>query len=208
MSVFRVKLTNTTGGSPLNPQQGQAYAKTGGQGNLDEVAQAGTSTTGYSIQRTMFAMGPKKVNRKLADGATFTDCNFWKRYTTDVLPVDSAFIEIVTDDGSVYVDGEDSAFPRVYSVTVANGSLYAANTVDILGDNGGPAIFTQITNTGSNKTTVKLNGLSTAAFDLAAGATQSYPVGDLNLSEIAFQDNAAGGTTVVVQVGIEVICNS
>jgi hypothetical protein len=208
MSVFRVNLTNKFGGSPLNPGQGQANAKTGGQGNMDEIAQAGTSSTTYSIQRTMFAMGPNKVNRKLNDGDTFTDCNFWKRYSTSVLPADSAFITVVTDDGAPYIDGQVSSFPRMYSVTVGAGSLYAANTVDIVSDNGGPAVFAQITNNGGQSILVKLNGLSTATFTLTAGSTQSYTPGEFLISSIAFQDPGGGASSAIIQLGIQSTCNS
>jgi hypothetical protein len=61
MSVFRVKLQNVDQGKlDINPVTSAAF------------------TT--SKQRTIYAMGPKKVNRKLADGDTFTDCNYWKRF--------------------------------------------------------------------------------------------------------------------------------
>jgi hypothetical protein len=33
---------------------------------------------GSSYQRTIYVMGPNKVNRKLKDGDTFTDSNYWK----------------------------------------------------------------------------------------------------------------------------------
>src|SRR4051812_19857883 len=98
MSVFKVKLT-----------QGQ-------QGSLDEHAfgvnnasvSVGTGGgnvlvgTGTSVQRTVYVMGPGKVNRKLNDGDTFTDSNYWKRYcATPVGPLtpEQAIVSIVTDDG-------------------------------------------------------------------------------------------------------------
>lgn len=57
MSVFRVKLNNNA------------------QGLLDTVSGSQQST---SIQRTVYVMGPKKINRKLKDGDTCTDSNYWK----------------------------------------------------------------------------------------------------------------------------------
>lgn len=82
MSTFRVKLTST------------------GQGLLDTAGQA----NGASYQRTVYVMGPGKVNRKLKDGDTFTDVNYWKRFAYPQVPLDQAFIEVVSDDGAPYTD--------------------------------------------------------------------------------------------------------
>ena len=84
MSVFRVKLNNAS------------------QGLLDTDINGVQNET--SIQRTIYVTGPNRINRKLVDGEEFTDCNYWKRFTEDEMGAESAFIEVVTDDGSVYSD--------------------------------------------------------------------------------------------------------
>ena len=193
MSVFRVKLTNTT-------------ATRTGQGNLDVVGQS----TGTSIQRTMqYAMGPGKVNRKLRDGVTFTDCNYWKRFAYPQVALNDAFIEVVTDDGSVYVDGQISVFPRVYTVAVAATSAFGAvgQTVDVLGDNGGAASFTQI-KVVTNDVEVRINGLATAILTILAGTTQTFESGDLSISTLEFRRTGAGAATATVTVGVQSVCNS
>lgn len=204
MSVFRVKLTDQFG-VPVNPSQGQAHANVFGQGNLDEVGQS----TGTSIQRTMFAQGPGLTYRKLNDGDTFTDCNFWKRYSTDEVSSEFAFIEVVSDDGSVYIDGEISTFPRVETISVAGGSTFATDgqSFDILTDAGGPAVFTQIEVTG-NDVEVRINGLSTAVKTIAAGDTQVFQLGELQITLLEFRRTASGSASVVVTVGVESTCNS
>jgi hypothetical protein len=198
MSVFRVKLTN---GSTLS-----------GQGSLDSHARTDSFLGGYSAQRTMYAMGPGKVNRKLGDGDTFTDCNYWKRFAYPQVSLTDSFIEVVSDDGSVYVDGVQSTFPRVYNVTVAAGSTFATsgNTVDILTDNGGAATFTQIKNTGSQDVDVRLNGLTNAVMTIANGVTQIFDSGDLSITKLEFRENAldTGGSTVQVTIGVASVCNS
>lgn len=209
MSVFKVKLTVQNESSPIEPQQGQGNADITGQGNMDEAAQK----SGLSIQRTMFAMGPNKINRKLVDGATFTDCNYWKRFCatpTGPLSADNAFIALVTDDGSAYVDGQVSFVPRIYNVAVGAGSTFATagNSVNVLTDNGGAANFASITNSGSQTVKYQLNGLSTAVTTLTAGSTVTYNPGDFQITSIQFADNGGGATTVVVTVGFQSVCNS
>jgi hypothetical protein len=61
MSVFRVNLNNSV------------------QGTLD-LNPATTAEFVTSVQRTVYVTGPNKIYRKLADGDTFTDCNYWKKF--------------------------------------------------------------------------------------------------------------------------------
>ena len=147
MSVFKVVLNNVSAG--------------GLQGNLDVIANfTGTTgtppgglpigSTGYtgtslatsittSLQRTIYVMGPRKINRELKDGQTFTDCNYWKRFATQALgglaanyvpagptgslsmPNDTCFIQVLSDDGTFWSDDQrENAFPVSRSYQVAN----------------------------------------------------------------------------------------
>lgn len=206
MSVFQVTLNNNQQGymdlnpSTATPMTADLYANLG-------------SEMSPSIQRTIYVAGPNRTYRKLKDGDTFTDCNYWKRFAYPQVPLDQAFITVVTDDGSVYSDvAEENTYPKVYSLTVNAGSTYTTtgNTVDILGDTGGYAVFVQITNNGSSSITVELNGLATAIFTLGAGETQVFNNGDLSVSKIQFANTASGASNVPVQVLVSVrsVCNS
>lgn len=190
MSVFRVKLSNTQqGGLDINPATGAQFAT--------------------SIQRTIYVTGPGKTYRKLADGETFTDCNYWKRFAYPNLPLTQAFIEVVTDDGSVYSDiSEENTYPKVYDLSVAGASTYEDNVVDILGDTGGHAVFCQITNQDEQAVKVKVNGL--AIFDLPANADQIFNHGDLSVTKLEFDNSTSGATTADIQVlmSIKSPCNS
>src|SRR5579859_7642952 len=112
MSVFQVQLTQSPnsqvpGGGPLQPPP---YVLTG-DGSMDTWAQQ----NGTSYQRTIYCMGPNRINRKLKDGATFTDCNYWKQFCAapvGPLTAETAFITLISDDGSVYVSGQPSTFIR------------------------------------------------------------------------------------------------
>lgn len=192
MSVFRVKLNNAgQGGMDINPSTGLM------------------SSTSY--QRTIYVAGPNKINRKLKDGDQFTDCNYWKRFAFPQMPLDQAFIEVVSDDGSIYSDMEDdNTYPKVYDVLVANGSTYTANVVDILGDSGGHAIFVQIANQGGTAVKVRLNGVTDAIFDLGGGETQVFNHGDLSITKLEFANTVSGGSDSNVQVLVSVksVCNS
>jgi hypothetical protein len=193
MSTFRVKLT-------------QGDSRTGG-GNLDENAQTNT----YSIQRTMYAMGPNKINRKLKDGDTFTDCNYWKRFAYPTVAYNEAFIEVVTDDGSPYIDGQESLFTVTYSKSILAATTYTTtnNIIDILTDYGGPAEWASITVTGHD-VAVRINGSSTSTFTVSAGTSHTFNRGDALINKITIDNSTSGATTatVVVQVGVLSKCNS
>lgn len=183
MSVFRVKLNNNQQGlMDLNPA-------TGGQ-------------MSPSIQRSMWVTGPNQSYRELIDGTTFTDCNYWKKFAYPQVPLDQAIVEVVTDDGSVWSDThpEENNFPRVYTLTITGGSAYAANVIDVVGDNGSEAVSASIENQSGQAVKVKMNGLATAIFDLAANETKSFNLGDAVISRLEFNNTSSGATTATVQV--------
>lgn len=206
MSVFRVNLQTTTQGTlDKDPSTASAGAVTG--------MGLGTPFT-VSKQRQVYVMGPNKTNRLLIDGETFTDCNYWKRFTYPTLPLDQAFIEVVTDDGSYYSDvaGENTV-PVVLSKTITAGTTYTdtGNTVDIVTTYGGPALFCQMENLdASDDITVKLNGSATAVMTLAHGDTQIFNSGDLAITSLAFANATSGNGDVAVQIILSVrsVCNS
>lgn len=182
MSVFRVKLNNTQ------------------QGLLDKQPTGAQFAT--SQQRQVYVMGPNRINRLLNDGDTFTDCNYWKRFAYPQVSLEQAFIEVVTDDGSVYSDNaSENVYPKVYTVTCAAGSTFTANVADILGDLGGYAVFTQITNThASQDVQIRLNGKTTAVFTLQNNTSQVFNAGDLSISKVEVDNSASGAVEVVVEI--------
>jgi len=182
MSVFKVKLNNISQGiMDLNPA-------TGGQ-------------MSPSLQRSMWVTGPNRSYRELFDGTTFTDSNYWKRFAYPQVPLADAIVEVVTDDGSVYSDiPEENNYPRVYTMTVAGGSAYAANVIDVVGDNGNAAVSASIENQSGQAVKVKMNGLANAIFDLAANETKSFNLGDAVISRLEFNNTSSGATTATVQV--------
>ena len=182
MSEFKVKLNNSK------------------QGLLD-VNPSTQSQFSTSIQRTIFVQGPNKQYRKLFDGETFSDCNYWKKFAYPQLPYDEAFIEVLTDDGSVYSEvSSENNYPKVYNLTVEQGTDYSDNVVDIAGDTDSYANFVQITNQGSSSVRVRINGLSGATFELGGSETQVFNAGDLLVTKLNFINNVSGGTAADVQV--------
>lgn len=191
MSVFRVKLNNSAQGAlDINPSTLLGFSS--------------------SIQRTIFVTGPKRIYRKLFDGDTFTDCNYWKKFAYPQVPYDQAFIEVITDDGSIYSEvEEENNYPQVYTLTVLDGSAFAANVCDIIGDTGAAANFVQINNTaGGGDVRVKLNGLAGAIFDLNAGDTQVFNYGDLAVTKLNFDNTSGSNADVQVIVSIKSTCQS
>jgi hypothetical protein len=192
MSVFRVKLNNTQ------------------QGVLD-LNPATTAVFATSIQRTVYVTGPKKRYRNLTDGETFTDCNYWKKFAYPQASYDQAFIEVVTDDGSIYSEiEEENNYPSVYTISVNDGTAFAANEADIIGDYGSPANFVQINSTDASggDIRVKLNGLAGAIFDLKAGDTQVFNYGDLAVTKLNFDNDSGNDQSVQIIVSIKSTCQS
>tara|TARA_Y100000034_G_scaffold38278_2_gene47034 strand:- start:14788 stop:15402 length:615 start_codon:yes stop_codon:yes gene_type:complete len=198
MSVFRVALNNIDQGvMDLDPTTNTS----------DTYGALGTAIN-PSIQRQVFVMGPGKINRLLIDGATFTDCNYWKQYAYPQVTREQAIVEVVTDDGSVYSDvpGEN-VFPKVFTRTIAGGSTFATanNIIDMAVDAGGNAIFAQIENqSGAQALTVRLNGDTDAVFDLSTSETQVFNAGEMVISQIAFDNSLSGAVAATVQVLVSV----
>lgn len=200
MSVFQVHLNYPAqqGYLDFNP----ATASPGFLGNQMQP----------SIQRTMWCAGPNRIYRELADGAVFTDCNYWKQFAYPQMPQDVAFIEVLVDDGSVYssIPGENTFPVSFYPYTVHAVDTFATNFIDIVGTYGGVAQFVQITNLGTvanQDITMELNGNVGAVMLLAHGDTQIFNAGDLALSAIAFHGGVAD-TTLNIVLSVSVQCTS
>ncbi len=175
MSVFKVKLNQ------------------GLQGSLDT-----SLTNGVSAQRTIMIPGPNGVLTRRNDGETFTETNYYKRYTTSAVSADLAFLQTLTDDGSTWSDNGTNTILRVANFTVNAATTYAAHTLDILSTYGGPSIFTQIVVTG-DEVNIQLNGSTDAIMSLPVG-TQIFDNGDLELTSIAFDNSESGASNATVQV--------
>jgi hypothetical protein len=187
MSVFQVQLANAN------------------QGRLD-VDMVTAKPVATSLQRSIFVTGPNHIYRELKDGQVFTDSNYWKQFAYPQCSLADAFINVVSDDGSVYSTvPSENTYLKTYTLSVAAGSTFSANVADILGDTGSYAVFTQITNmTGSKTVKVKVNGSATSIFDLPTG-TQIYNVGELSVTKVEFDYSASGASgNVAVQVQVSV----
>ena len=196
MSIFRVNLNNTE------------------QGLLDKTfdsAHTSGAQVATSKQRTVYIMGPGKINRKLKDGDTFQDCNYYKRFCYPQVSLQDAILTVVTDDGSLYSDvPAENTFPYALTRTFAGASTYATtnNIVNLLTLAGGYASFVQITNATAQAVQVRLNGL--AVFTLESLGTQIFNAGDLSISLIEVDNSASGAAAVTLEIlcAIQSPCNS
>lgn len=188
MSVFKVNL-----------DQGLGRAA---DGYLDP-----SKVAGYSIQRTIYLPGPNKITRKLNDGDTFTDVNYWKRFTVAGGQDPSiASLVVLVDDGSVWSDYvAENTFPYSYHLTVGSSSAYASNVVNIVGDNGSPALFTQITVGGSGTApTFRFNGNASATMSILHGTTQVFDKGDLLINKIEIDNTQSGNASATVDIFLSI----
>ncbi len=213
MSVFRVKVQHLTQGlldldpstHPLATGSGTEPATYGQLGEPfgTDFAASGTA----SLQRQMFAAGPNRSYRLLKDGDTFTDCNYWKRFSFPTVAAEFAFIEVVTDDGSIYSDvpGENTfaaGATETLSTTIAD------TVIDFVTTYGGPATFLQVHNTdGSIAIDGELNGDVAITFRLLAGEIQIFNSGDLQITLLRLV--ADSGTPDARWIAsIRSVCNS
>jgi hypothetical protein len=190
MSVFRVKLQNVK------------------QGLLDLDPTTDTSTTYGALgtpftaskQRQIFVAGPNRSYRLLVDGATFTDCNYWKRFAYPQVAQEAAFIEVVTDDGSVYSDiPEENTFAAGATETLTTD--YADTVVDFVTTYGGPARFLQVQNLDATQTVSgELNADTDVTFTLKAGETQIFNQGDLAITYLRLKSTAASDASWIAAI--------
>lgn len=162
-----------------------------------------------SIQRTMYCPGPHLTNRVLNDGETFQDCNYWKQFTLPVAGPQAAFIEVVEDDGIPFSYYQETFIPRVYNLTVLNGSDFADNLVDFMADYGVPASSATVTVTGED-VLMQINGMTSADYPLAAGSGIEFNPGELQITSLAFANVVSGGASanVIVLASIPSVCTS
>ena len=196
MSVFQVVLNSATPVTENSYSPGGTFTYIPGQ--LDINAYTGLQNI-PSKQRTIYVMGPDRINRELHDGDTFTDCNYWKKFD---------FIQVITDDGSVWNDSTHSSSNIVASATLTGtaGTTYTdtGNRFDINKTYGTYAVYTRLENLGaSGSVTIRLNYSSAyagATFTLDAGHTMHFDVGDLSITKIEVSNNDSGAVTSPVQV--------
>ena len=180
MSTFKVKLKNTV------------------QGLLD------THDNNVSIQRSIYVTGPLGKHRELKDGQTFTDSNYWKMYAYPQASLEDAFIEVLEDDGSVYVNKTNNNSPRVYMLSVTDG--FENNVVDLGFSEF--AEFVQISNRGADKVSVRINSSNDAIFELLGGETQVFNTGDLNIQKIEFLNENQEAVPVQIIASVNVVSGS
>lgn len=174
MSVFKVKLNNNVQGRlDLN-------AATDTSESFGEVGNPFTS----SIQRQIYVAGPNGKYRTLSDGDTFTDCNYWKKFTTEEMGEEFAFIQVLSDDGSIYSDvPEENTFSIGETLTLTTN--YTDNVVDFVTDHGSPARFLMIQNLdGSIGIRGELNSDSNITFLVGPGETMMFNQGDMVITSI------------------------
>ncbi len=207
MSVFRVNLNNNSQGLlDLDPS---TNAGNGTYGQLGEAFSTNNPNSGdYSLQRQVYVMGPGKINRLLVDGATFSDCNYWKRFTPAETSEEFSFIEIVTDDGSVYSDiAAENTFVVGETFTLAT-TFNSTNLIDFVATHGGPAVFLQVRNNdGAIDITGELNGDANVTFTLGGGEVQVFNSNDLAITQIRLL-SASGTPVAEVLASVRSVCTS
>ncbi len=206
MSVFRVKLSTTEQGL-IDFDPSTNSSETFGQVG-EAFGTHNANSEDYSRQRSVYVMGPRKINRLLVDGATFSDCNYWKRFAVPTTTAEFAIIEVVTDDGSTYSDiPAENTFGVGGSFTLA--TVYnGTNLIDFVLTHGGPATYMQVRNNdGSINIEGRLNGVATALFTLGPGEVQIFNSNDLSINQIELR-SASGTPTAEVLAAVRSVCNS
>ena len=188
MSLFKVQLNNNVQGKlDINPSTGLQFDP--------------------SIQRTAYITSCSGKIMERADGAQFYGSNYYKQFVAEPFGTateETSFLQILEDDGSVYVVGQEANIPVVSSVGTVTTSYVTA--VDYLTDYNGIANFVQITNNGSAAVDVKLNGSTAAVFSLDKSSTQVFNNGDIQVSTIAFSAPTAAAASIQIIAGVQISC--
>ena len=192
MSVFRVKLNNNI------------------QGRLD-INSTDTDDYGDQImvskQRQIYVTGPNRKYRLLSDGDVFTDCNYWKKFTTEAMGEEFAFIELLSDDGSIYSDvPEENTFSVGETLTLSTDFQDAS--IDFIDNHGSPARFLMVQNLDEEiAVTGELNGDSNITFVVGAGETMMFNQGDMVITRLRLKA-ASGSPDVSYIASVKSNCNS
>jgi len=96
-----------------------------------------------------------------------------------------AFIEVVTDDNSVYSDiPEENTYAVGGTLTLAS-TYTTPNTIDFVATYGGPARMLMVQNLdGTIHITGELNGDTNVTFTLSENETQIFNSGDLAITKL------------------------
>ncbi len=206
MSVFIVRLQHITQGLlDFDPatNTSETYGQVGEPFGADFP-----NSEAVSRQRQIFAAGPNKKYRLLTDGATFTDCNYWKKFAFPQVVKEFAFIEVVTDDGSIF---SDIATENTFAAGAEETGLdtnYTTTAIDLVVDHGGAARFLQLQNLDTtDDATMEINGDTTINLILVALTSQTFQRGDVVVS--SFRLKAGSGSPAIRWfAGIQSVCNS
>ena len=197
MSVFKVKLQNVKQGlMDLDPSTHPLAMGSGSNpatyGQLGEpMGQEWPNSEAQSRQRQIFVAGPGRTYRLLKDGDTFTDNNYWKRFAYPQVAREFSFIEVVTDDGSVYSDvPEENTFAAGATETL--GTDFSDTVIDFVTTYGGAARFLQVQNLDATAVVNgELNGDTNVTFQLGGGETQIFNQGDLAITLLRLKSDSA-----------------
>lgn len=202
MSVFKVVLQNVEQGLlDLDPSTHPLAA-----GSSATYGQLGDAFS-ISKQRQVFVAGPNGTYRLLSDGETFTDCNYWKRFSYPTVGRQFSFIEVVTDDGSVYSDIPEENTFAVGATETLDGT-YANTEIDFVTTHGGVARFLQVQNLDTtNGISGQLNGDANITFHLDPSETQIFNTGDLSITLLRLKSDA-GTPDASWIASIRSTCNS
>jgi len=189
MSVFKVELQNIKQGL-LDLDPSTHPLATGSSATYGQLGSAFT----VSRQRQIFVAGPNRSYRLLKDGETFTDCNYWKRFAYPQVAREFAFINVVTDDGSVYSDvPAENTFAAGATETLTTD--YTDTVVDFVTTYGGPARFLQVQNLDATAVVNgELNGDTNVTFQLSGGETQIFNQGDLAITLLRLKSDTGSST--------------
>ena len=211
MSTFVVNLNNGTQGLlDLNPSTDPLASSTQASNRIYPplYGDLGSAFT-TSNQRQIYVAGPSLRYRLLKDGQTFTDVNYWKQFDVAYgCDPSKAFIHTTVDDGTIWssiaaenvmgiggsgtaasTQGGSSLTVNGTAVTVSASNwsgTYGLTVMDFIANYSMPAVFLQIQNTNPTAATLTgyLNGNTSLTFTLTQGQTQTFNVGDLQITKI------------------------
>ncbi len=140
-------------------------------------------------------------NRSVKYNQTFSGSNFYKRYTSDTLPLDQVILVTITDDGLPWAAGGVANVLRSIEASIPPNSHWGDFYYDFTPSSvlGGPAIFLQVI-VEDAAVRIKINSQDGSAFTMDAGTSQVFNTNELLVSNISFINPATSGSNANIRV--------
>lgn len=138
---------------------------------------------------------------KIGSEAQFEGSNYYKRYTSEVLPADEAFLAILVDDGAPWSSSDVPNLLKAWEISVEPGDTFADHVYPFSEDDylGANAEFVQIM-VDDQPVEVRINNNPDSIFRMDADSEQVFNREELVVSKIEFRAHSTTASTANIRL--------